>query len=253
MELGWFEVALNVSDLARSRAFYEAVGFEAHGDSAENGVAALYKDDCSVTLYQGHLDPARPQLIFWQGDVRAIARAFEAANIEFFRPLKTDAEGGGAFMLRDPDGHPVFFISMKKYDGNSPIAGADGKRVKARQYPATANGKIDLGWFEFSLPVADPEASRSFYRTLGLKSVGETNTLALNDCRIALFGLWLERPQLIFWQGDIDAIERELTGRGLRFEPRFNDGKATGAMLKDPDGHPLYFINKPGETRREPA
>ena len=252
MDLGWFEVALNVADLERSRAFYETLGFELSAGSGADGVAAMYKDDCSITLYQGHLDPARPQLIFWQGDVDAITADLTAKGLKFFRGPNSDAAGKGA-MLIDPDGHPVFFITMKKYDGNSPATGANGKRVKARQYPPSTKREIDLGWFEFSLPVADTDASIAFYEKLGLKRVGETNTLVSNDCRLALFGLWLERPQLIFWQGDVDAIERELSARGLKFEPRFNDGKGTGAMLKDPDGNPLYFINKQGETRQEPA
>ncbi len=251
MDLGWFEAALNVADLKRSLAFYEALGFEKHGEDGGDGVAALYKDDCSLTLYQGHLDPARPQLIFWQGDVAAIAADLSAKGLQFFRGPNSDAAGTAA-MLIDPDGHPVFLITMKKYDGNSPVAGPDGKRVKARQYPPNKMRGIDLGWFEFSLPVADTNKSIAFYENFGFRRVGETNTLVNNDCRIALFGLWLERPQLIFWQGDVDAIERELTARGLKFQPRFNDGKGTGAMLFDPDGHPLYFINKPGETRKEP-
>ena len=105
MDLGWFEAALNVADLKRSLAFYETLGFEVHGDGAENGVAALYKDDCSITLYQSGLDPARPQLIFWQGDVAAIAADLAAKGLQFFRGPNSDDAGAGV-MLLDPDGHP---------------------------------------------------------------------------------------------------------------------------------------------------
>src|SRR5579864_803063 len=234
MDLGWFEVALNVTEIKRSLEFYQTLGFELGNDAEiNNNVAALYKDDCSVTLYQGHLDPARPQLIFWQGDVAAIAADLTAKGVEFFRPLKTDDTVGGAFMLLDPDGHPVFFIAMNKYADNSPVTGPDGKRIKARQYPPNKKRDIAFGTFVFSLPVSNPIASRGFYKTLGLRRFGETNTLASNDCRIGLFGLWLARPQLIFWGGNVDAIESELSSRGLKFQPHADDGRGKGAMLFD--------------------
>src|ERR1700722_3862835 len=125
MDLGWFEAALNVADLARSRAFYETLGFEFAGDDGGSGVAALYTDDCSVTLYQGILEPARPQLIFWQGDVEAIARDLEARGASFHVPFRKDDMGGAVFKLIDPDGNPLPIITMKKYAGNSPAAGPD--------------------------------------------------------------------------------------------------------------------------------
>ena len=54
MDLGWFEVGLNVTDIKRSLKFYQTLGFELGNDAEiENKVAALHKDDCSLTLYQG--------------------------------------------------------------------------------------------------------------------------------------------------------------------------------------------------------
>ena len=257
LDLGWFEAALNVTDIERSRAFYETLGFQPASGVAEDGVAALYKDDCSLTLYQGHLDPDRPQLIFWQGDVEVVARDLEVRDVGFHAPLQQDGSGDASFMLIDPDGHPLFFITMKKYDGNSPAAGPDGRRVRARQHPAKAHGDDEYGWFEFSLPVRDMAASVDFYRRLGFRIVEDHDprniTLVDNDCRLSLYEGYLDpdRPQLIFWQGDIDRIERDLIARGLRPEPRLTDARGTGLMLFDPDGHPLYFVNIKGLTRGE--
>jgi catechol 2,3-dioxygenase-like lactoylglutathione lyase family enzyme len=166
VDLGWFEAAFNVTDIARSRAFYEALGIELAGGSGEGGVAALYKDDC-LTLYQGHLDTHRPQLIFWQGDVEAIARE-----------------------LWDPDGNPRHFNTMKKYENNSHSTGPNGERIKVRQYPANKTRDVDFGWFEISLPVRDMRKSVGFYGALGFRIAEDHDprnvTLVSRDCRLSL-------------------------------------------------------------------
>jgi lactoylglutathione lyase len=119
---------------------------------------------------------------------------------------------------------------------------------------------MDLGWFEVSLPVADVETSAAFYAKLGFVEVDRMDravTLQKGDCRLALYQGCLDpdRPQLIFWQGDVPAIASALQGKGLSFEraPGQGDGGGTGAMLMDPDGHPIYFVNMPGVTRTEPT
>jgi hypothetical protein len=117
--------------------------------------------------------------------------------------------------------------------------GADAYDPSRRQYPPSTRDDLDFGWFQLSLPVADVAASRAFYEKVGFRRLSDT-LLQSDDCLVALYGLWLERPQLIFWQGDIDGIERTFTERGLEFRPRFNDAKGTGAMLISPDGHPHY-------------
>ncbi len=116
----------------------------------------------------------------------------------------------------------------------------------------------DLGWFEVSLNVRDIDASLAFYEKLGFTIVDGTPanrflTLQRQDCRIALYQGFLDPPetQLIFWQGDINAIGSALENQGLVFERRpsvASDG-GTAAMLLDPDGHPIYFVNMPGVTR----
>jgi hypothetical protein len=61
--------------------------------------------------------------------------------------------------------------------------------------------------------------------------------------------------QLIFFQGDIEAIGRDLATAGLSFArgPFTGDGGAMSGMVMDPDGHPLYFDTAPGRVRAEPA
>jgi len=250
MDLGWFEVGMNVADIRRSAEFYETLGFEVAGGSLEQRVLALHRKDCSITLYQGFgEDPLYLQ--FWQGDNSALAERVRQAGIAFERTPGKDEGKGNAFLVRDPDGHGLFFINQTDY-WMRPFARAQGAAAydpKRRQYPPRAHDDLNLGRFVLSLPIADEAASRAFYGKLGFQRMGETNIMRSDDCSVAFYGLWLERPQLIFWQGDVDTIERTLTARGLEFRPRFNDGKGTGAMLVDPDGHPLYFINQPAAGR----
>jgi catechol 2,3-dioxygenase-like lactoylglutathione lyase family enzyme len=258
MDLGWCEVALNVQDVTRSLAFYETLGFEIGGGVLEDRYVALHKDDCSITLYQGYgTEPL--YLVFWQGDVRALASDFARKGIGFARaPSLSDDDS--SFLLKDPDGHSLFFITQKKYDSNSPARAGDGRRVKARQYPPNKHRSIELGWFEISLPVNEMALSVDFYRKLGFVIVEDHDprnvTLQSNDCRLSLYQGYLDpaRPQLIFWQADVEAISSELTSGGLRFaRGPASDEKGTGAMLFDPDGHPLYFVNIRGVVHKEPV
>jgi catechol 2,3-dioxygenase-like lactoylglutathione lyase family enzyme len=256
MDLGYFETSLPVKDIAASMAFYEAVGFERAEYAQDAGTATMILGDCRLGLFQGHLDPDRPQLIFWQGPIEAVADAAERAGLSFRVALHHDAEGGGAFMLDDPDGHPLFFIRMKTFYPQYPAhtQAAPAERPKARAIDSTA------GWFEASLPVADIASSVAFYEALGFETViRETKSTRVSvqnaDCRIGLFQGHLEpdRPQLIFWQGDMAAMAERVRRAGLGFhvEPR-GDNDHGAFMLTDPDGHPLYFIRMPGVTRTQP-
>ena len=111
MELGWFEVSLDVKDIAKSVAFYRTLGFEIVDDSIERNVT-LQKGDCRLSLYQGYLQPPRTQFIFWQGDVEAIARDLTAKGLSFESGPRSDEKGMGA-MLFDPDGTPLYFVNIR--------------------------------------------------------------------------------------------------------------------------------------------
>jgi len=112
MDLGWFEVSLNVHDIKRSLAFYQTLGFQVVDGNVDVRHVTLQKGDCRISLYQGYLDPPETQLIFWQGDINAIACELDSKGLRFERgPAKGDDGGTGA-LLRDPDGHPIYFVNM---------------------------------------------------------------------------------------------------------------------------------------------
>ena len=112
MEPGWFEVSLDVKDIVRTRSFYETLGFEVVETAFEGRVVTLQKGDCRICLYQGFLDPPETQLIFWQGDVAAIASDLKSKGLQFDKePARAD-DGGIAAQLRDPDGRPIYFVNL---------------------------------------------------------------------------------------------------------------------------------------------
>jgi catechol 2,3-dioxygenase-like lactoylglutathione lyase family enzyme len=115
---------------------------------------------------------------------------------------------------------------------------------------------MNLGWFVVSLNVRDIERSVEFYEKLGFQiATGSVEsrvvTVQKGNCRLALYQGFLDPPvtQLIFWQGDVDEITGYLTNKGLHWEPSKAKGPGKGAMLMDPDGHPLYFVNIPSKAR----
>ena len=256
MNLGQFETSLNVTDIRRSLAFYEAIGFRPVDGGVDIRSISLVKGDCRLALYQGYLDPPKTQLIFWQGDVEAVGRDLVGKGLTLARgPARDDK--GAALMLLDPDDNPIFLINMPVRYVNDP----GYERVMPPFSPSRLEPDAFLGWFELSLDVRDIGRSLAFYLALGFQRVDDgandrTATLQNNDCRLGLFQGYLDPAgtQLIFWQGDIEAIGRDFVGKGLTpLKGPNRDETGTGMMILDPDGHPLYFVNIPGVTRAELA
>ena len=119
MELGQLIVSLNVQDIRRSLDFYQTLGFQVVDGSIEARFLTVKNGDSLIGLYQDHLDPAETQLIFWQGDVGAIASDLNDQGVTFERGPSRDAKGGSAALLRDPDGHPLYFINLPELSTGS--------------------------------------------------------------------------------------------------------------------------------------
>ena len=115
LDRGVFQISLPVKDLGRTVAFYELLGFRDADSKPEERVLGMSNGTDRICLYQGYLDPAELQLIFWQGDIDAVADTVRREGLGFFREPSRDASGA-AFMLKDPDGRPLFFINMGKYE-----------------------------------------------------------------------------------------------------------------------------------------
>lgn len=112
MELGWFEESLDVRDIVHTRSFYETLGFDVAGTVFDGRVVTLQKGDCRICLYQGFLDPPETQLIFWQGDVAAIASDLKSKSLQFEKEPTRGDDGGIGALLRDPDDRPIYFVNL---------------------------------------------------------------------------------------------------------------------------------------------
>lgn len=117
MQLGAFSVSLAVQDLAASRAFYEALGFEVVGGEAEQNWLILRNGDHTIGLFQGMFE--RNLLTFNPGwtqrceplesftDVREIQKRLKAAGVELAQEADESGSGPASFVAIDPDGNPV--------------------------------------------------------------------------------------------------------------------------------------------------
>ncbi|MEM8799246.1 MAG: VOC family protein [Pseudomonadota bacterium] len=108
MNLGDFSVSLPVTDIAASRAFYEALGFEVFaGDQTQNWLI-MKSGDTKIGLFQGMFDSFL--LTFNPHDARSIAKAASDAGLAFAKPIPDEemaATGPTSFALKDPDGHMI--------------------------------------------------------------------------------------------------------------------------------------------------
>jgi lactoylglutathione lyase len=119
MELGAFSISLTVKDLAASKAFYEALGFNAMGGDESAGWLILRQDSTIVGLFHGMFE--RNMLTFNPGwdqaaqavdpftDVRELQRRLKDAGLTFVQQADESSTGPASFIVVDPDGNPVLF------------------------------------------------------------------------------------------------------------------------------------------------
>lgn len=117
MDLGAFSVSLAVKDLAASKAFYRALGFEpVAGDEAQKWLI-LRNGGTTIGLFEGLFE--RNMLTFNPGwdaqcnrlerftDVRELQRRLRAQGIEPVTAADESTSGPASLVVVDPDGNPV--------------------------------------------------------------------------------------------------------------------------------------------------
>ena len=109
MNLGWLDVCLRVTSVARSRAFYEGMGFvRVEGDDSE-GWAVVVLEESRIGLFEPQfMGDQSFMLNFRGGDVMAAASSLEKRGYTFLEPAREGKNGGGSAKLIDPDGHHIF-------------------------------------------------------------------------------------------------------------------------------------------------
>ncbi|HEY2548918.1 MAG TPA: VOC family protein [Candidatus Acidoferrum sp.] len=109
-------VRLRVSDIGRSREFYEQtfqLGNHFNHCAGANSVCFRLSSSQAVELVQAEapLDGSLvEQLGFWTEDLDGMRRYLTAAGIEVGKAF-TDYDGRKRFELRDPEGHGIAFVS----------------------------------------------------------------------------------------------------------------------------------------------
>ena len=117
MELGNFSVSLAVKDLQKSKAFYQALGFQVfHGDEGQ-GWLIMKNGDCNIGLFQGMFE--KNILTFNPGwdhqansldsftDVRVLQKNLKEKGIKLETEVDESGSGPGSFVIVDPDGNPI--------------------------------------------------------------------------------------------------------------------------------------------------
>lgn len=125
MKLGAFSVSLAVTDINKSKVFYEHLGFEAIGGDIEQGWLIMRNDSSTIGLFQGMFEknlltynPGWNQDCSEQSeftDIRDIEKHLNEKGIDVIQPVTAgDSENGsdnntgpGNMTIADPDGNLI--------------------------------------------------------------------------------------------------------------------------------------------------
>src|SRR5262245_12220002 len=117
MILGAFSISLAVKDLAVSRDFYEKLGFEVVGGSADENYLILRNGEAIVGIFQGMFEKniltfnpgltTRLENLAEFDDVRDIQAALRAAGLSLIDTADPASTGPAHITLEDPDGNPI--------------------------------------------------------------------------------------------------------------------------------------------------
>ena len=109
MELGWLDVCLRVENVRISRTFYQELGFRRVEGEDEEGWAVVVNGEARLGLFEPKYMSQQVTLNFRGGDVGAITSELSRRGFEFVEEPKSSPDGSGSAVLRDPDGHTIFF------------------------------------------------------------------------------------------------------------------------------------------------
>jgi lactoylglutathione lyase len=117
MQLGAFSISLTVKDLAKSKAFYEGLGFTDLGGSGSDSWVILKNGETVIGLFQDMFE--KNILTFNPGwdqdakkldaftDIRALQKTLKDKGYSFVQEVDEMTTGPGSLMLLDPDGNPI--------------------------------------------------------------------------------------------------------------------------------------------------
>ena len=117
IQLGNFSVSLVVKDIAKSREFYEKLGFRVWGGDQAKRWLIMQNDTATIGLFQSAL--TKNGLTFNPGwdrsgkplaafdDVREIQKTLVGRGIDLATKADLASTGPASLTLTDPDGNPI--------------------------------------------------------------------------------------------------------------------------------------------------
>ncbi len=117
MSIGVFSLSLAVKDIAKSREFYEHLGFREFDGNQDQGWLIMTDGGVTIGLFQGMFENnlmtfnpgwgrgAKPLEDF--EDIRDIAKRLKEAGVPFDKEIEQGDSGPAHFAITDPDGNMI--------------------------------------------------------------------------------------------------------------------------------------------------
>lgn len=242
---GIAHVAFHVTDVPKSREFYQKLGFEeafAFNDPGKPPVSYVKVNDRQfIELYQ-RKDDSEPlglmHVCYEANDLEALHAYYVQQGIEVREPRKARA-GNLLFVFHDPEGQTLEFT---QYMTGSLHYEARGKHL--------GMNRISEQMVRPSIPVKDIQTEHTFFKKLGFEDAGSQHGSRLRlagDSGEEIELQNAEAPtQVVFTVPELKRVASELRQRGLK--PREN---AESVSVTDPDGVVIVFAgsNTPQQPR----
>jgi catechol 2,3-dioxygenase-like lactoylglutathione lyase family enzyme len=240
MPLGRFlEISLAAADVAESLAFYESLGFvqASVGEAWPHPYAVVTDGRVSLGLHGMEFESPLPTWVAPSLRERLDALVTLGVTVE---DARLDDQSLHQALLRDPSGQPLRLLEARTF---SPPALS----------PVHSSA---LGYFEeFAIATVDLAAASSFWERLGFVAFEPVVepvpkvVAASRDLNVALLGIDLPAPVLVFSTAGMPDRIASLRDRGYRFTQHLPRALATmgAVMLEAPEGTLLLLVREPAE------
>jgi catechol 2,3-dioxygenase-like lactoylglutathione lyase family enzyme len=252
INLGRFEICLNVANINKSIEFYKKLGLTEIGGDQSKGWSILKHSNFILGLFMGHIDN---NLLHFRGeDIFQLEK--ELMRMGLTSKIKAhieECDNSPSMEFEDPDNNLIYFNTAE----DEPVINFDIQKLPSE------DNKHPLGRFEMCLSCQDLSISIGFYQKLGFEKIDGNPEdegwviLKHNNGIIALYNketINTKSGQVLnFRGGDVESITNDLKKQGLVMKIDFKAGKNGGGSttLLDPDGNVIFLDTAPDEPRYE--
>jgi len=235
---GIAHVAFRVSDLAKSREFYQKLGFEQSFEFNDPGrlpVSYMKVNDAQfIELYQRKDDTQRLGLMhvcYEASDLAAVQKEYVQREIKAPEPRKARA-GNMLMVFPDPEDQTVEFTQYMPGSLHFEDRGKHLAELRVGSHLARA-----------TIAVRDLTAERSFYAgKLGFEDLGVKGGVRLRIPGGAADEIELDassptKTRIVLSVPNVERAEKELRRRGLAVQK-----DSEGLAVVDPDGAMVVFV-----------